>query len=165
MKRKLGMATVSVALLLVAADAAAQGMGRRYGAGAPRESQQPQRREASPGQEPFAALERELPSLNVDLLLNKDQLDLWRAFERDVRDVAEMGRTQSRHASSLREGGENPPTAMLVIASLAEDERMKNDALADLKRHLEALYAALDDRQKRTLDQRVVQSQPQPLGR
>ncbi|HEY4998805.1 MAG TPA: hypothetical protein VII36_06670, partial [Usitatibacter sp.] len=66
---------------------------------------------------------------------------------------------------SLREGGENPPTAMLVIASLAEDERMKNDALADLKRHLEALYAALDDRQKRTLDQRVVQSQTQPLGR
>ena len=51
------------------------------------------------------------------------------------------------------------PTAVLVIASLAEDERMKSDALGDLKRHLDALYAALNDNQKRTLDRRVVMSQ------
>jgi hypothetical protein len=52
-----------------------------------------------------------------------------------------------------------------VIAALVEDERMKGDAMADLKRHLEALYAKLDEKQRGTLDRRVVMSQTEPLGR
>ena len=153
------------ALALAATDAAAQMMPPRDRGAASRESSQPQRREAAPSPDPFAALERELPSLNVDLLLNADQLALWRAFERGVRDVAEMDRAQRRRLLGLREGGESTPTAPAMIASLAEDERMKNDALAELKRNLEALYDKLDENQRRTLDRRVVMSQTQPLGR
>ena len=153
------------ALALATADATAQMMPRRDRGATSRESSQPQRREAAPSPEPFAALERELPSLNVDLLLNADQLATWRGFERDVRDVAEMDRARRRHLLALREGGEGAPTALALIASLVEDERMKNDALADLKRDLEALYGKLDEIQKRTLDRRVVMSQTEPLGR
>jgi hypothetical protein len=56
-------------------------------------------------------------------------------------------------------------TAPALIATLAEDERMKADATADLKSHLDALYARLDDNQKRMLDRRLVQSQSDPLGK
>ena len=156
---------LAAVLALVAAAAAAQMMGRRDRGNSTRDSTPVAKRDAAPSQEPFAALERELPSLNVDLLLGTSQVELWRAFERDVRDMAEMDRAQRRHLMSLREGGESAPTAVLVIASLAEDERIKNDTLGDLKRHLDALYAALSDNQKRTLDRRVVMSQTEPLGR
>ena len=152
-------------LAFAAADAGAQMMPRRDRGSSTRDSTPAPKRDAAPSQEPFAALERELPSLNVDLLLGANQVELWRAFERDVRDMAELDRAQRRHLMSLREGGESAPTAVLVIASLAEDERMKNDTLGDLKRHLEALYAALGENQRRTLDRRVVMSQSEPLGR
>ncbi|MGZ5048808.1 MAG: hypothetical protein ACXWG1_16210 [Usitatibacter sp.] len=166
MRTRVFQCAAIVLLIALEADAAAQMMPRRERGGSQRESSsQPQKREAAPGVEPFAALERELPSLNVDLLLNADQLALWRVFERDVRDVAEMDRAQRRHLLALREGGEREPTAPAMIASLAEDGRMKSGALADLERHLAELYATLDDRQKRTLDRRVVMSQTEPLGR
>jgi hypothetical protein len=154
---------LAAALAFVGADAAAQM--RRDRGNSTRDSSPTQHRDAEPSQEPFAALERELPSLNIDLLLGTGQVELWRAFERDVRDMAEMDRAQRRHLLALREGGEGSPTAILVIASLAEDQRMKSEALGDLKRHLDALYASLSDNQKRTLDRRVVMSQTEPLGR
>lgn len=119
----------------------------------------------SGGQEPYSALERELPSLKVDLKLNDDQLNAWLVFERDVRDVAEMDRSRRKHLMALREAGERPPTAITVITTLAEEDRNRADATADLKRHLETLYARLDDSQRRTLDKRVVLSQTEPLGK
>ncbi len=66
---------------------------------------------------------------------------------------------------ALREGGEKPPTALLLVATLAEDERVKAEATGELQRHLQALYVRLSDTQKRTLDRRVVLSQTEPLGR
>jgi hypothetical protein len=154
---------VASAIFLFAADSAAQGMPRRDRGGSPRE------RPAAaapivPG-DPFSALERELPSLEVDLMLKPAQLDGWRVFARDVRDVAEMDRTRRKHLMSLREGGERPPTASTLIAALSEDARLKSEATADLRRHFDQLYAGLDDAQRRTLDRRVVQSQVEPLGR
>ncbi len=86
-------------------------------------------------------------------------------FERDVRDVAEMNRSQRRHVMALREGGEKPPTAIALVATLAEDERLKAEATVELQRHLESLYAGLTEAQKRTLDRRIVLSQTEPLGR
>jgi hypothetical protein len=108
--------------------------------------------------DPFSALERELPSLEVDLMLKPEQLDGWRVFSRDVRDVAEMGRTWRKHATSARD-------ASSLIASLAEDDRLKSEASADLRRHFDQLYSSLDDTQRRTVDRRLVQSQVEPLGR
>ena len=70
-----------------------------------------------------------------------------------------------RHLLSLREGGEKPPTASTLIATLAEDERMRYEAITDLRRHFDQLYGALEDSQRRTIDRRVIQSQVEPLGR
>ena len=114
--------------------------------------------------EPFAALERELPSLKVDLMIRADQLDEWRVFERDVRDMAEMERARRRHLMSLREGGDKAPTALTVIASLTEDARLRAEAAGDLQRHAEGLYGRLDETQRRVFDRRAVQSQTDPLG-
>jgi len=82
-----------------------------------------------------------------------------------VRDIAEMDRTRRKHLMSLREGGEAPPTAGTLIATLAEDERMRYEAITDLKRHFDQLYSELDDGQRRVIDRRVIQSQVEPLGR
>ena len=149
----------------VALDAAAQGMPRRDRGGSPRDRDRPAAATPVVPSDPFSALERELPSLEVDLLLKPAQLDAWRVFARDVRDVAEMDRAWRKHLSSLREGGERPPTASTLIATLSEDARLKSEATADLRRHFDQLYSALDDAQRRTLDRRVVQSQVEPLGR
>jgi len=146
-------------------DAAAQGMPRRGIGGMPRERDRPANAAPVAASDPFSALERELPSLEVDLLIRAEQLEAWRAFARDVRDVAEMDRAQRKHMMALREGGDKPPSAGTVVAALSEDARLKSEATADLKRHFDQLYAALDDAQRRTLDRRVVQSQVEPLGR
>ena len=113
----------------------------------------------------FTAMERELPSLKTDLALREPQLNAWAVFERDVRDVAEMDRTRRKHIMALRESGERPPTAVTVIATLAEDDRLRSEATADLKRHFDTLYGLLDEGQRRTVDKRVVLSQTDPLGR
>ena len=159
---------LAFAILVLTFDAAAQGMPGRGRTGSPRDGQnreRPQERAPAAPTDPFAALERELPSLEVDLMLKPAQHDAWRVFARDVRDVAEMDRARRKHLMSLREGGERAPTASTLIASLAEDERLKHEATQELKRHFDQLYAALDDGQRRTLDRRVVQSQVEPLGR
>ena len=153
---------ILLALLLVAMamDASSQGMPRRDRGGSPREGREQTKAAAAPivPGDPFSALERELPSLEVDLLLKLPQLDAWRVFARDVRDVAEMGRAWRKHATAARD-------ASSLIASLAEDERLKYETTAELKRHFDQLYSLLDDAQRRTLDRRVVQSQVEPLGR
>ena len=156
---------LAAAILLFAADAAAQGMPRRDRGVMPRDRDRPANAAPIAPADPFSALERELPSLEVDLLLKEAQLSAWRVFARDVRDVAEMDRAQRKHMMALREGGEKPPSASTVVAALSEDARLKSEAAADLKRHFDQLYATLDDAQRRTLDRRVVQSQVEPLGR
>jgi hypothetical protein len=66
---------------------------------------------------------------------------------------------------ALREGGENPPSAITVVSSIVEDDRQRAEASRDLKTHLAALYELLTDGQKRMFDKRVVQSQTEPLGK
>ena len=144
---------------VAALDASAQGMPRRDRGAMPRESRdRPAAAAPIVASDPFSALERELPSLEVDLLIRAEQLDAWRVFSRDVRDVAEMGRSWRKHATAARDSSS-------LIASLAEDARERSEATAELKRHFDLLHAALDDAQRRTLDRRLVQSQVEPLGR
>jgi hypothetical protein len=150
--------SVLVSAALLAPDAGAQGFPRRDRSGSPRDrSERPQAAAATP--DPFAAIEHELPSLNVDLMLKADQVEAWNRFERDVREAAELDRARRRHLLALRDASAEPTTALKLMGNLAEEDRQKADATADVKRDLEALYARLDDGQKRTLDRRVVQSQ------
>ena len=155
---------VALFLAVLAIDASGQYPSRNRG-GSPRERPTQGTTPTVVPNDPFSALERELPSLEVDLTLKPDQLDAWRVFARDVRDIAEMDRTRRKHLMSLREGGEAPPTAGTLIATLAEDERMRYEAITDLKRHFDQLYSGLDDGQRRVIDRRVIQSQVEPLGR
>jgi hypothetical protein len=150
---------------LIAIDAAGQGMPGRGRGGSPRERPSSTTPAAVVPNDPFSALERELPSLEVDLGVKASQLDSWRVFARDVRDIAEMDRTRRKHLMALREGGETPPTASALIGTLAEEDRLRFEATTDLKRHFDQLYSALDDGQRRTIDRRVIQSQVEPLGR
>ena len=161
-------AVLAFVALAIATDAAAQGYPKRGGQrGEMSKSGDPEAKKPStaPALDPFGALERELPSLKVDMMVREEQLDAWRVYERDVRDIAEMDRARRRHLLSLREGGEKPPTASTLIATLAEDERMRYEAITDLRRHFDQLYGALEDSQRRTIDRRVIQSQVEPLGR
>ena len=146
-------------------DASAQGYPSRNRGGSPRDRPSQNATPAAAPNDPFSALERELPSLEVDLAVTAAQLDPWRVFARDVRDIADMDRARRKHLMSLREGGENPPTAGTLIATLAEDERMRYEAITDLRRHFDQLYFLLDDGQRRIIDRRVIQSQIEPLGR
>ena len=167
---RIALVTLIAALALeVTGDAGAQGYPRRErGAvpGSPRESNEQARRPAAvqPAADPIASIERELPSLKVDLKLAAEQAAAWGAFERDVRDVAEMGRARRKHVMSIGVAPEGP-SALTLVQAVAEDDRMRAEAMADLRSHLQALYAALADEQRRLLDRRVVQSQTDPLGR
>lgn len=156
---------VAAFLTLLALDASAQGYPSRNRGGSPRDRPSQSTTPAAAATDPFSALERELPSLEVDMVLKTEQLDSWRVFARDIRDIAEMDRARRRHLMSLREGGENPPTAGTLIATLTEDERMRYEAIVDMRRHFDQLYYMLDDSQRRTIDRRVIQSQVEPLGR
>jgi len=165
---RLSWVAVLACTVLVATDAAGQNYPKRGGGqrGESSRSGDPEARKSSsaPAFDPFGALERELPSLKVDLMVREEQLDAWRVYERDVRDIAEMERARRRHLISLRELGDAPPNAVKVIGSIVEDDRQRAEAGADLKRHLEQLYAKLDDTQRRTFDRRTLQSQVEPLG-
>jgi hypothetical protein len=167
--RSLLLPLVVVLAIAAASDAGAQnypgrGGGRRGSDTSKGDSDQ--RHQAPAVQpEPYGALERELPSLKIDLLIRAEQLDAWRVFERDVRDIAEMERSRRRHLMALKDSfGEKPPTALTFINSLVEDDRVKSEASAELKRHLDQLYGLLDDAQRRTFDRRIIQSQTEPLG-
>ena len=150
--------------------AEAQSFPKRDRSGSPREKADPADRDKevlrqAAAAEPFAALERELPSLKDDLKLDARQANAWNVFERDVRDAAESGRSRRRHILSLRSGGEAPAKASTLLSSLAEDARIAAEASADARRHLDDVYTLLDDNQRRLLDRRIVQSQTEPLGR
>lgn len=153
--------------LVLAFEASAQRFPGRDRLGSPRDpSSRPQERSRSAmPTDPFEALEREMPSLKVDLKLNAEQVPAWRPFERDVRDLAEIGRQRTRYLLTLRDPGDHAlPPASEVFARLAEEDRRRVDVATALKAHFDALYAALDEGQRRMIDRRLVQSQTEPLG-
>ena len=162
--------TVAIMMAAIATDACAQNYPRRGGSGQQRgdtnKSNESERRPspAIAAIDPYGALERELPSLKVDLMMREEQLDAWRVYERDIRDIAEMERARRRHVMALRDLGETPPPAVKFIGSLVEDDRLRAEASAELKRHVEQLYARLDEGQRRTFDRRTIQSQTDPLA-
>ena len=93
-----------------------------------------------------------------------EQVQAWTLFERDIRSLAEMGRQRTRYLMALRDPGDKLPLAGDVFNRLAEEDRRRSDAATDAKRHFDALYALLDDTQRRMIDRRVVLSQTEPLG-
>ena len=60
------------------------------------------------------ALERELPSLGVDLKLTREQTVLWDSFVRSARDAAEIVRARVRQLATLRSEQDKPVTALAL---------------------------------------------------
>jgi hypothetical protein len=100
----------------------------------------------------------------VDLQLKAEQVNAWSVFERDVRDAAEIDRARRKHAMAVRNAEDSHKTAIAVVNSIAEDDRVRAEISADLRKHLEALYQMLDATQRALLDRRVVMSQTDPIG-
>lgn len=165
------MKTLAVVALLVAAlwaaDSTAQRMPGRDRGDASRARPDRDSRPAvgAPAPEPFSALERELPSLKVDLQLTAEQVEPWTIFERDVRAAAEIDRVRLRQSLQLRDASREAPGARELLAMFAEQDRRRMEATTELREHLESLYSRLDEKQKRMLDRRVALSQQEPLGR
>jgi hypothetical protein len=135
----------------------------------PMEKSEP--RAAPQNLDPIIAIEHELPSLAVDLRLTPQQAGLWTAFAREARDVAQLSRMKGRRfiqqAHALKKENDKPapaPGAMEVFTTMAEDDRQKADAMADLLERLKLLYASLDDKQRMQFDGRILQAQREPLG-
>jgi hypothetical protein len=149
---------------LAASDSAAQRSPNRERGGERPRPEQEQPRAAPVPVDPFGALERELPSLRTDLSLKGEQVAAWALLERDVRDLAEMDRQRRRYLLSLRDPGDHPTSAGEMLGRLAVEAQRRADASADLRRHFEALYAMLDESQRRMIDRRMVLSQTEPLG-
>jgi hypothetical protein len=120
--------------------------------------------------EPALAIERELPSLRSDLLLDRTQVDAWTAFERNVRDAAQAARARQRRILEQRQaamvgGIDLPPgVAFSFLQELGDDDRNRADLLTNIAQALGALTKILDTRQAGMINRRVVQAVRDPLG-
>jgi hypothetical protein len=114
--------------------------------------------------DPVAAVERELPSLRMDLKLTADQAPLFDSFERQVRNAAEAERLRARHLSAFRTGDASTVTAEFVIKAIADDDSERADAARLARERMTALYAALTPDQRKQFDRRIIQSLREPLG-
>jgi hypothetical protein len=166
MKTQLAAALMALVALATAGNALSQHMpGKSRSSGARAEDSRERTPRAMQPPEPFAAFERELPSLKVDLRITEAQLESWRLVEREVRFVAELDRTRIRQAMALRDASQPPPGALALVSGWADADRRRSEATAEVARHLGALFDILDEEQRRTLDRRVALSQAEPLGR
>ena len=114
--------------------------------------------------DPVAAVERELPSLRIDLKLTSDQAPLFDSFERQVRTAAEAGRMRARHVAAFRIDDGGTVTAETVLGTIADDDTQRADATRLAVERMAALYGALKPEQRKYFDQRIIQSLREPLG-
>jgi hypothetical protein len=56
------------------------------------------------------------------------------------------------------------PNAVGLISTLADDERMRADAIGDAASRMKAIYESLAPAQRSMFDRRVLLSQSEPLG-
>jgi hypothetical protein len=123
------------------------------GSGAPR-----------PLTDPLGAVERELPSLRIDLKLTAEQSPLFDSFERQVRNAAEAARVLARHVSAFRVGDASTLSADTVLGTIVDDDTQRAAEVRLALERMTALYAALTPEQRRQFDRRIIQALREPLG-
>lgn len=162
---------ISAALLLgaVATGANAQygGRSRKGGDAASSHATGPgdsSTRGVAPQFDPLAAIERELPSLRIDLKLTAEQAPLFDSFERQVRDSANAERMRVRHLASFRMDQGNTVTADTVLGTIADDDALRAESTRLALERMTVLYAALAPEQRKQFDRRIIQSLREPLG-
>lgn len=168
--------TVNIVALctpLLAFDAAAQvgggGRGRGGSEGGPRQNKPPAERTdakptVAPVTDPMVAIERELPSLRIDLKLEREQGVLFDGFQRFVRDAADASRQRVRQLLSFKFDDGSTVGAGSIVSTIAEADIARGEAMRGVTEKMDALYNALNADQRRMFDRRIKQSQREPLG-
>ncbi len=177
---RLALLLISALFFLQASESWAQfpgagGGGRRGGQGGgqggeqhqqPRQNQEQrdQKPQVSPVADPMAAVERELPSLRIDLKLDEKQSALFDRFERKVHEAAGSARSRMRHLSAFKLDDGSTVSATSIVATIATDDIERADAMRGAGDGLEDLYASLQPEQRRQLDRRIMMAMRDPLG-
>ena len=161
---------LSAPLCIIDANAQVGGGGRGRGgeSGARQNTPRPQRSETksatAPVTDPMAAVEREVPSLRIDLKLDRDQGVLFDSFQRAVRDAAEASRQRIRRLLSFKFDDGSTVSAASIITTIAEADIARADAMRAVGEKMDALYATFNADQRRLFDRRIMQSQREPRG-
>ncbi len=167
------------AILLSSTYAEAQmpgGGGRQRGggekSGTPRSA--PERNPAARGavaMDPIAAINRELPSLKVDMKITPEQTAVWDEFSASVRAVNNISINRAKRDAMARPRDENAkpdltdaPPALVMITALADDDAQRADAMRVVKSRAATLVETLTPEQRRMFDRRIAQAQREPLG-
>ena len=158
---------VSAIALASSANRAFAQFGGRQRNGEPRSRMQGEQNGRTPPpalNDPMIAIDRELPSLRVDLNLSPDQAALFDSFAREVRDAADVARTRPRRLSALRSDDVNATKAAMLLGTIADDDAQRAEATRQALETAKALLGALTPEQQRQFDRRIAQSLREPLG-
>jgi len=168
-RRRRLLSSIAAAAATVASTAPAQwgGRGRSHGeSGSPRPgpSGEPGSCVAPALADPLEGVERELPSLRIDLKLTAEQMPLFDSFERQVRNAAEAARVRARHVAAYRADHGSAITAKTIVGTLADDDDQRAEAARQSLARLTALYDTLSPEQRTQFDRRIIQALRDPLG-
>ena len=166
-RRLLSFMAAGAATLAFAAHAQWGGRGHSRGEGASARSgsaSEPGTRVPPAPADPLAAVERELPSLRIDLKLTAEQGPLFDSFERQVRNAAEAARLRARHVAAYRTDDASAITAKAIVGTLADDDDQRAEAARQSLARLTALYETLSPDQRTQFDRRIIQALRDPLG-
>jgi hypothetical protein len=122
------------------------------------------RRASPPSIDPAEAIERELPSLRIDLKLTPEQASYFDSYERQVRLAASAGRIRARHVDAYRNDDGSSVKATALLRTIADDDADRADADRVAIERLDALYAVLTPDQQKQFDARTIQALHEPLG-
>src|SRR5690242_3048284 len=121
----LGLAAIAASVAMASAHAQFGGRRNRDDASSGtsrRGDEQSSRTGNPPPEDAIIAIERELPSLRIDLKLSPAQAALFDSFERDVRDAADAGRLRPRHVAAFRSDDGASVPAATIFNTIADDD-------------------------------------------
>jgi hypothetical protein len=126
--------------------------------------ERPEMRGSAPVTDPVAALERELPSLRLDLKLDGQQAALFDSFQRAVRDASEAARARLKQLMAFRIDDASTVSAASIMQTVADADQARAAAMVAAIARMDALYATFSAEQRKMFDRRVMLSQREPLG-
>jgi hypothetical protein len=167
--RRTFVAVAALTALAAAPDAPAQfgGRSRDRGGGSARASHGEdgaERHAARAAIEPVEAIERELPSLRIDLKLTPEQASFFDRYQRQVALGANAERMRARHVAAFRADDGGTVKAAAVLTTIADDDTDRAEAARVAIERMQALYAVLTPDQQKHLDARTIQSLRDALG-
>jgi hypothetical protein len=121
--------------------------------------------------DPVAAINRELPSLKVDMRITPEQAPLWEAFAASVREANNVAINRAKREAQARPRDDaakpditDAPPALTLLATLADEDAQRAAAMAAVKARAAALIEILTLEQRRMFDRRIALAQREPLG-